>query len=93
MFKFLNILSSFLFIYIMYIFANDIMGVLLYVGGTCMFADLGHFSVGAIQISSCSVLFPSIVLAYFGQASYFRKHNQDASNPFYSSAPRTFSAA
>ncbi|GMY27705.1 potassium transporter 5-like [Fagus crenata] len=32
--------------------------------------------------------FSSVVLAYFGQASYLRKHSQDASNAFYSSVPK-----
>jgi KUP system potassium uptake protein len=56
-------------------------------GSEALFADLGHFSVRSIQISSCTIVFPSVVLAYFGQASYLRKHNQDASNAFYSSVP------
>ncbi|KAK7850659.1 potassium transporter 5 [Quercus suber] len=56
-------------------------------GSQALFANLNHFSVRSIQISSCTIVFPSIVLAYFGQASYLRKHNQDASSAFYSSVP------
>lgn len=52
-----------------------------------MFADVGHFSVRSIQISMCSVIYPSIILAYFGQASYLRNHNDMASNAFYASVP------
>ena len=59
-------------------------------GSEALCADLGHFNVCSIQISSCTIVFPSIVLAYFGQVSYLRKHNQDASNAFYSSVPSTF---
>ena len=59
-------------------------------GSKALFANLGHFSVCLIQISSCTIVFPLIVLAYFGQASYLRKHNQDASNAFYSSIPSMF---
>ena len=59
-------------------------------GSEALFANLGHFSVRSIQISSCTIVFPSIVLAYFGQVSYLRKHNQDDSNAFYSSVPSTF---
>ncbi|KAK9992303.1 hypothetical protein SO802_027288 [Lithocarpus litseifolius] len=62
--------------------------ILCLTGSEALFADLGHFSVHSIQISSCTIVFPSIVLAYFGQASYLRKHNQDASNAFYSSVPK-----
>ncbi|GMY27699.1 potassium transporter 5-like [Fagus crenata] len=62
--------------------------ILCLTGSEALFADLGHFSVRSIRISSCTIVFPSIVLAYFGQASYLRKHNQDASNAFYSSVPK-----
>ncbi|GMY27704.1 potassium transporter 5-like [Fagus crenata] len=62
--------------------------ILCLTGSEALFADLGHFSVRSIQISSCTIVFPSVVLAYFGQASYLRKHSQDASNAFYSSVPK-----
>ncbi|XP_023904259.1 potassium transporter 5-like isoform X1 [Quercus suber] len=62
--------------------------ILCLTGSEALFADLGHFSVRSIQISSIIIVFPSIILAYFGQASYLRKHNQDASNAFYSSVPK-----
>ncbi|KAL2336387.1 hypothetical protein Fmac_010833 [Flemingia macrophylla] len=42
-------------------------------GSEAMFADLGHFSVRAIQISFTCVVFPAILIAYFGQATYLRK--------------------
>ncbi|KAG2664040.1 hypothetical protein I3760_16G061400 [Carya illinoinensis] len=58
-------------------------------GSEALFADLGHFSVRSIQISSCTIVFPSVVFAYFGQASYLRQHSQDASNAFYSSVPKS----
>ena len=59
-------------------------------GSEALFANLGHFSVRSIQISSCTMVFPSIVLAYFGQASYLRKHNDGASHAFYYSVPSAF---
>ncbi|KAG6672419.1 hypothetical protein I3842_16G056600 [Carya illinoinensis] len=62
--------------------------ILCLTGSEALFADLGHFSVRSIHISSCTIVFPSVVLAYFGQASYLRQHSQDASNAFYSSVPK-----
>ncbi|XP_040998027.1 potassium transporter 5-like [Juglans microcarpa x Juglans regia] len=62
--------------------------ILCLTGSEALFADLGHFSVRSIQISSCTLVFPCVVFAYFGQASYLRQHSQDASNAFYSSVPK-----
>ncbi|KAK6930138.1 Potassium transporter [Dillenia turbinata] len=62
--------------------------VLCLTGAEALFADLGHFNVRAIRISTCSVVFPSIVLAYMGQISYLRKHPMDVQNAFYRSIPK-----
>ncbi|ERN16968.1 hypothetical protein AMTR_s00057p00201220 [Amborella trichopoda] len=64
-------------------------GIVLCITGTeAMFADLGHFTVQSIQISMCSVVCPSLILAYTGQASYLRKHNEHVEDTFYKSIPR-----
>ncbi|KAJ4956847.1 hypothetical protein NE237_013630 [Protea cynaroides] len=66
-------------------------GIVLATTGTeALFADVGHFTVRSIQISMCSVTFPSLVLAYTGQASYLRKHNEGVSEAFYKSIPDPF---
>ncbi|KAK6911429.1 Potassium transporter [Dillenia turbinata] len=62
--------------------------VLCLTGAEALFADLGHFNVRSIQISTCSLVFPSIILAYMGQGSYLRKHPMDAPNTFYASVPK-----
>ncbi|KAI3460824.1 hypothetical protein Pfo_017487 [Paulownia fortunei] len=63
-------------------------GVILSItGAEALFADVGHFSVRAVQISTCAVIYPAIVLAYTGQASYLRKHNSSVLNAFYASIP------
>ncbi|KAF8394545.1 hypothetical protein HHK36_020756 [Tetracentron sinense] len=63
-------------------------GVVLAITGTeAMFADVGHFTVRSIQISMCSVTFPSLILAYTGQASYLRKHNDHVADTFFKSIP------
>ncbi|KAL7200268.1 hypothetical protein ACSBR1_032233 [Camellia fascicularis] len=58
-------------------------------GTEAMFADVGHFSVGSIQISMCAVTYPALILAYTGQASFLRKHNQYEyiSDAFFKSIP------
>ncbi|AES96207.1 potassium transporter 6 [Medicago truncatula] len=51
-------------------------GVLLSITGSeAMFADLGHFSQLSIQIAFTSVVYPSLILAYMGQAAYLSRHH------------------
>ncbi|XP_059439737.1 potassium transporter 5-like [Corylus avellana] len=63
--------------------------VLCTTGSEALFADLGHFSVRSIQISMCCLTYPAIILAYTGQASFLRKHNDLVANVFFSSIPKT----
>ncbi|VVA28123.1 PREDICTED: potassium transporter [Prunus dulcis] len=63
-------------------------GVVLCITGTeAMFADLGHFSVRAIQISFTCFTFPTILFAYFGQAAYLTKYPEKVTDTFYASIP------
>ncbi|XP_075496058.1 potassium transporter 6-like [Primulina tabacum] len=66
-------------------------GILLCVTGSeAMFADLGHFSQSSIKIAFASVVYPSLVLAYMGQAAYLSKHHvieNDYQIGFYVSVP------
>lgn len=52
-----------------------------------MFADLGHFSVAAIQIAFSSVVFPCLLLTYMSQASYLIKYPNSTERIFYDSVP------
>ncbi|MED6173447.1 hypothetical protein PIB30_059497 [Stylosanthes scabra] len=61
--------------------------VLAITGTEALFADVGHFTVRSIQISMCSVTYPALILAYTGQASFLRKHNDLVSDTFYKSIP------
>ncbi|KAJ7943620.1 Potassium transporter [Quillaja saponaria] len=61
--------------------------VLCITGAEAMFADLGHFSVPAIQIAFTSVVFPCLLLAYMGQAAYLMKYPNSAERIFYDSVP------
>ncbi|CAL0331508.1 unnamed protein product [Lupinus luteus] len=61
--------------------------VLCITGAEAMFADLGHFSVRAIQIAFTCVVFPCLLLAYMGQAAYLMKNPTSYINIFYDSVP------
>lgn len=62
----------------------------MYVGTEALFADVGHFSVRSIQISMCTVTYPALILAYFGQASFLRKHPDMVSDIFFKSIPSKY---
>ncbi|KAK3223286.1 hypothetical protein Dsin_010311 [Dipteronia sinensis] len=66
-------------------------GILLCITGSeAMFADLGHFSQLSIKIAFTSLVYPSLILAYMGQAAYLSQHH-DVNNyyriGFYVSVP------
>ncbi|KAE8669575.1 Potassium transporter 8 [Hibiscus syriacus] len=59
-------------------------------GSEAMFADLGHFSQLSIKIAFTFVVYPSLILAYMGQASYLSRHHileTDYRIGFYVSVP------
>ncbi|KAK5658944.1 hypothetical protein OQA88_1761 [Cercophora sp. LCS_1] len=63
-------------------------GILLsFTGVEALFADLGAFSLRAIQISWMCYTYPCLLLAYIGQAAYIRVHPEAYSNPFFNSVP------
>lgn len=63
-------------------------GVLLsFTGVEALFADLGAFSMRAIQLSWLCYTYPMLLLAYIGQAAYISVHPEAYSNPFYNSVP------
>ncbi|KAB2085128.1 hypothetical protein ES319_A05G379800v1 [Gossypium barbadense] len=66
-------------------------GILLCITGSeAMFADLGHFSQLSIKIAFTFVVYPSLILAYMGQAAYLSKHHileTDYRIGFYVSVP------
>ncbi|KAI3462992.1 hypothetical protein Pfo_019655 [Paulownia fortunei] len=66
-------------------------GILLCITGSeAMYADLGHFSQLSIKIAFSFVVYPSLVLAYMGQAAYLSKHHiieNDYQIGFYVSVP------
>ncbi|KAJ3679753.1 hypothetical protein LUZ60_017764 [Juncus effusus] len=59
-------------------------------GAEAMFADLGHFSKDAIQVAFCALVYPSLILAYSGEAAFLIKNPEKMSTAFYSSTPAPF---
>ncbi|CAL5038008.1 unnamed protein product [Urochloa decumbens] len=66
-------------------------GILLCVTGSeAMYADLGHFSQSSIRLAFTTVVYPSLILAYMGQAAYISRHHSFEKNHhigFYVSVP------
>ncbi|KAI1178766.1 potassium transporter [Nemania sp. FL0916] len=63
-------------------------GILLsFTGVEALFADLGAFSMRAIQISWLGFCYPCLLLAYVGQAAFISVHPEAYSNPFFNSLP------
>ncbi|GAU48365.1 hypothetical protein TSUD_282650 [Trifolium subterraneum] len=59
-------------------------------GSEAMYADLGHFNQLSIQIAFTFLVYPSLILAYMGQAAYLSKHHSLESDyriGFYVSVP------
>jgi KUP system potassium uptake protein len=62
--------------------------VLCVTGGEALYADMGHFGRGPIRISWFSLVFPALLLNYFGQGSLLLERGASAvANPFYGLAP------
>ncbi|XP_027345065.1 putative potassium transporter 12 isoform X1 [Abrus precatorius] len=93
----ITVLRAFNPAYIYYFFKNNGKGawsalggcVLCITGAEAMFADLGHFSVPAIQIAFTCVVFPCLLLAYMGQAAFLMKNPASYSSIFYKSVPES----
>ena len=63
-------------------------GILLaFTGVEALFADLGAFSMRAIQLSWMCFVFPCLLLSYIGQAAYISVFPAAYSNPFFKSVP------
>jgi KUP system potassium uptake protein len=64
--------------------------VLCITGGEALYADLGHFGSGAIRFSWTVLVFPALLLNYFGQTALLLEMPQATANPFYGLVPRMF---
>ncbi|KAJ7525557.1 hypothetical protein O6H91_17G056600 [Diphasiastrum complanatum] len=57
-------------------------------GAEAMFADLGHFNKQAIQIAFSSMVYPSLIITYAGEAAYLIKHPENLEDAYFKSIPR-----
>jgi len=60
---------------------------LVVTGSEALYADMGHFGKGPIQLSWYGAVFPALVLNYFGQGALLIRTPEAIANPFYLLAP------
>ena len=56
-------------------------------GAEALYADLGHFGRKPIIIAWLALVFPCLLLNYFGQGAYVLGHGEAIDNPFYEMLP------
>ncbi len=61
--------------------------VLTITGAEALYADMGHFGRPAIVRAWYFIVFPGLLLNYFGQGAYAISHPEDSTNPFFALAP------
>lgn len=62
--------------------------VFLVVTGTeALYADMGHFGTRPIRLTWFGLVFPALVLNYFGQGSLLLEHPEASYHPFYAMVP------
>lgn len=66
-------------------------GIFLVVtGGEALFADIGHFGKNPIRANWFFLVFPCLILNYFGQGANLLLHPEAISNPFFMMVPSFF---
>jgi len=61
--------------------------VLAVTGGEALYADMGHFGARPIRLAWLVLVFPALVLSYFGQGALILAGG-DVDNPFFSQVPQ-----
>ncbi len=64
--------------------------VLCVTGAEALYADMGHFGKRPIRLAWFSVVFPALVLNYFGQGALLLADPASIKNPFFLMAPDWF---
>ncbi|NVB84388.1 MAG: potassium transporter Kup [Kofleriaceae bacterium] len=62
--------------------------VLCVTGTEALYADMGHFGKTPIRLAWSFVVFPGLLLNYFGQGALFLEHGTKVSNGFYDLVPK-----
>ena len=60
---------------------------LVVTGAEAIYADMGHFGKRPIRLAWFFVVFPCLVLNYFGQGAHLLNHPADNAHPFYAIVP------
>jgi KUP system potassium uptake protein len=60
---------------------------LVVTGGESLYADMGHFGAKAIRIAWFTVVFPALLMNYYGQGALLLRRPATAENPFFHMAP------
>ena len=60
---------------------------LVVTGGEALYADMGHFGSRPIRLAWFSLVFPSLLINYFGQGALLLSSKHFVSQPFYALAP------
>jgi KUP system potassium uptake protein len=60
---------------------------LVLTGGESIFTDMGHFGKRPIRIAWFALVFPALLLNYFGQAAFVLANPEGVKNPFYLMVP------
>jgi KUP system potassium uptake protein len=63
---------------------------LVVTGGEALYADMGHFGRKPIRLAWFALVFPALLLNYFGQGALLLRDPTAAVNPFYRLAPSWF---
>lgn len=61
--------------------------VLAITGAEALYADMGHFGRPPIRIAWVGLIFPSLMLNYFGQGAFIIAHPEGIENPLFMMAP------
>ncbi len=60
---------------------------LVVTGAEALYADMGHFGIRPIRLTWFAIVFPALVLNYFGQGALLLVDPQATAPPFYAMAP------
>ncbi|MGC4061405.1 MAG: potassium transporter Kup [Aquabacterium sp.] len=59
-------------------------------GGEALYADMGHFGRKAVRLGWYGLVFPCLIVNYFGQGALVLRDSSMAENPFFLMAPEAF---
>jgi len=60
---------------------------LVVTGGEALYADMGHFGRMPVRLAWFTIVWPGLLLNYFGQGALLLAHPAEAANPFFALAP------